>query len=101
MEQNGYVRELYKTAKNLGYDVLTWELYGISQNPLNPTGLMIIRKKPKEDAPRNVEFVCPLTKDRLEPLGNVYYAKNSLLAYGVPCLISDYAVVATKLADFN
>ncbi len=104
MEQNGYVRELYKTAKDLGYDVLTWELYGISQNPLNPTGLMIIRKKPKENAPRNIEFACPLTKDRLEPLGNVYYAKNSLLAYpvlnGVPCLISDYAVVATRLADF-
>ena len=104
MEQSGYVRELYQTAKDLGYDVLTWELYGISKNPLNPTGLMIIRKHPGKEAPYDLEFACPVTKNKLEFLGNVYYSKESLLAYpvinGVPCLMSDYAVVATRLADY-
>lgn len=102
MERNGYVRDLYQTAKTLGYKVLTWELYGESSNPLNPTGLMVIQKYPQKEAPQELEFVCPITKTKLEIIGNAYYSKESLLAYpvinGVPCLVSDYAIVATKLS---
>ncbi len=105
MERNGYVRGLYQTAIALGYDVLTWELYGKSSNPLNPTGIMIIQKHPQKEAPHNLEYVCPITSAPLELIGNAYYSKESLLAYpvinDVPCLIKDYAIVATKLPNFS
>lgn len=108
MERNGYVRNLYEVAKSLNYDVLTWELYGESANPLNPTGLMIIRKDPVESNIENytneIKYVCPLTRSPMEIFGNVYYSKDSMLAYpiinGVPCLLSEYAVVATKMTSY-
>ncbi|MBE6085507.1 MAG: hypothetical protein E7203_08680 [Selenomonas ruminantium] len=108
MERNGYIKNLYQTAKSLKYDVLTWELYGESANPLNPTGLMIIRKHPLEESSekeiKGINYVCPLTHSNMEIMGNVYYSKESMLAYpiinGVPCLLSEYAVVATKMSDY-
>ena len=108
MEKNGYVRNLYQVAKNMNYDVLIWELYGESVNPLNPTGLMIIKKKPLAEFTggeiNGIDYVCPLTHRPLKIMGNVYYTEDSMLAYpilnGVPCLLSEYAVVATKMTSY-
>ena len=104
MERNGYIRNLYQVAKDLNYDVITWELYGESANCLNPTGLMIIRKEPVEGGDvgkSGINYVCPLTYSPINIMGNVYYSEDSMLAYpilnGVPCLMSEYAVVATKM----
>ena len=103
MERNGYIRNLYQNAKDLGYDILTWELYGEAVNSLNPTGLMIIKKQTKQERPNELSFADPVTKTKLEPIGNVYYSKESLLAYpivnGVPCLLREHALVATKMLD--
>lgn len=45
MEYHGYVKNLYSTAKENGYDIIEHRLFDVSANPLNPTGLIIIRKK--------------------------------------------------------
>lgn len=103
MERNGYVRALYQTAKSLGYHILMWELYGESVNPMNPTGIMVIEKHPNKERTNAFMFSCPITKAQLEPIGNVYYSRDSLLAYpvinDVPCLMEEYAVVATKMME--
>ena len=99
MEHHGYVRNLYASAKELGFKIIEWDLYGISENPLNPVGIMIIEKK--GISTNNFSWCCPLTKKIIRKIGNAYFSDDSLLAYpiinGVPLLLQDYAVVATKM----
>lgn len=102
MEQHGYVKGLYQKAMDLGYDVEEYRLFDVSSNPLNPTGLMVIKKGARSSLHKS-QFCCPITKVPLKEIGNVYYAPDALLAYpimnGVPCLVKEQAVVATKLSD--
>lgn len=103
MEQHGYVTALYDTAKQLGYNVEEYRLLEGCSNPLNPTGVMIIKKESDSSVENKSMYYCPLTKAPLTKKGNVYYADDALLAYpvmdGVPLLIKEQAVVATKLND--
>lgn len=101
MQMHGYVTELYKNAIELGYSVAEYSLYGMSANPLNPTGFMVI-KKGKDNSKDNSQnnFCCPLTKKPLDFINGAYYSNQSLLVYPVldeiPCLTKDSAIVATK-----
>ena len=105
MERHGYIQNLYRFAKELGYDILTWELYGTAMNPLNPTGFMVIKKRQRRSRAGGYVsgFSCPIMKTRLEKIGNAFFSEESLLAYlivnEVPCLMKEYAVVATKLKE--
>ena len=105
MEQHGYIQSLYRSAKELGYDILIWELYGTSMNPLNPTGFLVIKKRQQRSRSEGYSprFSCPITKARLEKIGNAFFSRDSLLAYpivnGVPCLMKEYAIVATKMKE--
>ena len=99
MRQNGYVTNLYQVAVQLGYNILDYRLFGIDHNPLNPTGLMIIKKgKVRKNVAQ--KLCCPLTRSGIKRFGNVYYSKDSFLAYpimgGLPCLLPQNAIVATK-----
>lgn len=102
MEEHGYVKNLYSSAKELGLNIITWRLYDNCVSELNPPGLMIIKKNDNRDSEIG-EWSCPLTKTRLEKCSGTYYSKESLLAYpiigGVPLLTRDNAVVATKFDD--
>lgn len=102
MEEHGYIKNLYGSAKELGLNVITWRLYDNCVSELNPPGLMIIKKNDDRDSKLG-EWSCPLTKTRLEKYSEGYYSKESLLAYpiigGVPLLTRDNAVVATKFTD--
>lgn len=104
MRKCGYVTKLYDTAKKLGYKIIMWELYGISvnPNPLNPLGIMIIEKRHGNEIEN--PLCCPITKGELVKLGTAYFSEKALLAYpvlnGVPCLMSEYAIVATKMKEF-
>lgn len=105
MEAHGYIQNLYRSAKELGYDILTWELYGMSLRPLNPTGFLVIKKRQRQSRPEGYTpgFSCPITKARLEKIGDAFFSEESLLAYplvnDVPCLMKEYAVVATKMKE--
>lgn len=100
MKQHGYVTNLCSTARELNYDIEEYRIFDVYSNPLNPTGLMVIRKHAIENPCANT-YCCPITKRPLVKYGNAYFAPESLLAYpimnGVPCLLREQAVVATKL----
>lgn len=101
MVSNGYITKLYSTAKELGYDVIAHRLFEISANPLNPTGIIIIRKG--LDSQILDPLCCPITKTSILKKDNAYFSKESLIAYPIideiPCLLPQNAVVATKFLD--
>ena len=109
MKRNGYVTQLYKTAIELGYDVKSYELLGVSLNPENPTGVMVI--KINESNPlveKNMKFedviCCPVSKKNISIYQDTMYCESSMLAYpivlGIPCLLADNAIITTKFSDF-
>ncbi|MEZ4952720.1 MAG: methyltransferase domain-containing protein [Saprospiraceae bacterium] len=97
MLQHGYVTNLYAAAQKLGCEILDYRLFPLTPNPLNPTGIMIIKKDQVNE--KNASFACPITKTELELINNVYFSKESLLAYPVvvdiPCLLPQNAIIAT------
>lgn len=103
MLEHGYVTRLYDTALELGYQVLSYELLHADINQLNPTGVMIIKKGLVQ---KNEAKLCdPITKQYLERHNDAMYCQESYLAYpilkGVPCLLEDNAVIATKWENFE
>ena len=103
MLEHGYVTQLYDTAFKLGYHVLSYELLHADINQLNPTGVMIIKKgaAKKNDA----KLCCPISKQYLQKCNGALYCKESFLAYpilkGIPCLLEDNAIIATKWENFE
>ena len=98
---HNYVTNLYSTAIELGYHVVEHRLFGINLNPLNPTGLIIIKK---DNVSVNLDpLCCPVTKANLSFAGDAYFSEESLLAYpvvgGIPCLLPQNAIIATKFLD--
>lgn len=98
MVRHGYVTKLYSTALQLGYDVIVHRLFDVSVNPLNPTGIMIIRKK--SEGKFFEPLCCPVTKTGIIKKHNAYFSEESLLAYpiidDIPCLLPENAIIATK-----
>jgi ubiquinone/menaquinone biosynthesis C-methylase UbiE/uncharacterized protein YbaR (Trm112 family) len=105
MKSHGYITELQKTIKNLGYKVLEFRLFDFAANELNPTGLTIIEKN--TDSVERVEspVCCPVTKAKLNEYNDTFYCEESLLAYpkllGIPCLLAENAIVATQFNKFK
>lgn len=102
MREFGYIRNLYSSAKALGLEVIEHRLFDLCSNPLNPTGLIIIKKKPGRRDLAN-PLICPITKTPLEFTRGSFFSKAGLLAYpqvdGVPCLLEDQALIATHYLD--
>ncbi|PIR92253.1 hypothetical protein COU01_02770 [Candidatus Falkowbacteria bacterium CG10_big_fil_rev_8_21_14_0_10_44_15] len=103
MEEHGYVKNLYKTAVSLGLNIIEHKLFEVCTNPLNPTGLMIIKKDSVNSPTLKQPFICPVTKQPLRLIRNSYFSVESLLAYPiidkVPCLLEYNAVIATHYMD--
>lgn len=101
MREHGYVTGLYEAAKRLGLKVLDYRLLGVSHNPMNPTGIMVIEKN--ENGQTEDPLCCPLTKTDLIRRNGALYSGDSLPAYpildGIPCLLPENAIVATKFLD--
>lgn len=106
MDHHGYVKGLQEAIGTLGYKVVRHELFPISSNPLNPTGLTIIEKNPNpQEIPLpESPYACPVTQAPLALRDACFYAEKSLLAYPVlqtvPCLLAQNAIVASHLQDF-
>lgn len=103
MKSHGYVTNLYQTAISLGARVKINRLFGIHSNPLNPTGLILIEKDYDNAVITDPPIVCPITKTPLRLIKESYFSEQGLLAYpvidGVPCLLSDEAVIVTHYMD--
>lgn len=101
MRYHGYITNLYSTAKELGYNIIEHRLFDVSQNEVNPTGLIIIEKGAYERL--NDPICCPITKTNVIKKNNAYYSQESLLAYPIideiPCLLPQNAIVATKFLE--
>jgi ubiquinone/menaquinone biosynthesis C-methylase UbiE/uncharacterized protein YbaR (Trm112 family) len=104
MIRHGYVRDLATHAQELDFDVMEDRPFDVFINPLNPTGLTLIRKRTVEDLSIS-DFVCPITKTPLVKTENVYFSETSGLIYPVidqiPCLLSSSATLGTHFSCFN
>lgn len=103
MKKYGYVTNLFQAARELDYQVETYELYGSSANELNPTGLMIIRKGEIRSPESGCPFADPETKQPMARHEDSFYCPDSMRAYpiiqSIPCLQKQNAIVATKYLD--
>ena len=108
MKKHGYVTKLYQSAVELGYNIEEYGLKVSGPDNLNPSGLMIIRKESSavNEEPRKGPFMCPISKRSMEAYGDEggeFYCPESMLAYpviqGIPCLLPENAVVATKYLE--
>ena len=102
MRRYGYVTNLYQSAKELGYDVVSydpWESFG---DPRNPLACMIIHKKKTHEG-REMPLGDPLTHTPLKRYRECYYSEKAQLLYpivdDIACLIPQQAIVATKFME--
>lgn len=102
MKANGYVQNLEKTIKELGYDLITYMPFSVTINPLNPTGLYII-KKTIQIQDSDIKFCCPIANGDLEEYEDHFFSQKSLISYpkvmGIPCLCDFYGVLTSKHDD--
>ncbi len=101
MASHGYARGLKGTALNLGAQVVRYELLKHTSNPLNPSGVVMLKKDPDDVEDKSSFWQCPVTGTPLEQCEDVYCAHEVGIAYpilrGVPLLRPEHAVVASKL----
>ncbi|MBI96848.1 hypothetical protein CL656_06870 [bacterium] len=104
MEKLGYVINLSQHAKELGYEVIKDESFGISVNALNPTRLTIIKKVPFQGK-QNIKYICPISKSDLDLYKNFYYSKAGGLIYpviqNIPSFLSTSAILGSHLHKFD
>lgn len=107
MDENGYIKGLPLIIQDLGYDLFIYEKFKYDANPLNPAAITIIKKKVEgsTNETTNTPFADPITHANLSSYGDVYYSEDSMLAYpvvsGVPCLMEENAIVATKFLKYK
>lgn len=99
MLEHGYITKLYSTANELGYNIIEHRLFEFSMNPMNPTGLIIIKKDFNSDIIKN-PLCCPITRTDIIREKDAYFSKEALVAYPIlneiPCLLPQNAILATK-----
>ena len=104
MRHHGYVRGLRETAERLGAEVIAWRLLDYVPAPLNPSGVLALRKTlantDLDSHPDNMIWQCPLTKARLIPHRQAFAAVDHGIVYpvfqGVPLLRASHALVASR-----
>lgn len=100
MEKHGYVKNIAKTISELGFKLVRSEPFPISSNPLNPTGLYLIDVNADAGSQVDFKYRCPVAHVCMQPFKDVFFARESMLAYpvldGVPYLLASHAVLASK-----
>jgi SAM-dependent methyltransferase len=106
MRHHGYVRGLRETAERLGAKVVDYRLLDHAANPLNPSGVLVLRNIDSGGARDSAEigdegiWRCPLTGSRLEKTADGFIAQDVGIVYpvlaGVPLLRPEHAVIASK-----
>jgi ubiquinone/menaquinone biosynthesis C-methylase UbiE len=101
MKKHGYVHNMATVIKDLGYELIEYRRFEVIANPLNPTGLYIIKKQHYEQELNNdYNFYCPLSKNILKEYPDHLFSDKSLVSYpkilGIPCLWANYGVLTSK-----
>lgn len=101
MMQHGYVRGLKAAAEKLGATVVEHRLLDFCMQPLNPSGVVRLRKNAARGPTDRLDSVwqCPLTGVPLADRGEALFGPEGGLAYpvmkGIPLLRPEHAVVAS------
>ncbi len=104
MDYHGYVRNIWKSAEELGYKVVEHKLI-FKDNPktLNNTAVTVIEKNKILRNETKSFLACPISKRPLNITRGNYYCSDSLLLYpiidNIPCLLPENAVIATHYMD--
>ncbi|CAD5937818.1 Putative S-adenosyl-L-methionine-dependent methyltransferase [Planktothrix agardhii] len=102
MRYHGYIRGLKDVATQLGAVVTNYKLLDFTANPLNPSGLLLLEKATTVNSSLGISWSCPLTRTRLQDIGDVFESKETGLVYpvlrGIPMLTSS-AIVASAITD--
>lgn len=97
MRANGYITGLYDTALKLGGVIQEYKMLDVIDNPLNPSGVIIIEKQSNNN--KLIQWQCPLTNASLEALDEVYYASATGVIYPIisriPVLRKENAIIAS------
>lgn len=107
MIHHGYIMNLQEHINSLGYEIIKIEPFGLDANPMNPAQTILVKKCNNDTDNNNVsDPLCdPITGSDLERIGNALYSPEALLSYpiinGVPCLLENYAVVTTKMKQYQ
>jgi ubiquinone/menaquinone biosynthesis C-methylase UbiE len=100
MRKNGYVQNLKDHITELGYNLVAYRALSIIANPLNPTGLYIIKKEEGSEVKTNASYCCPISKGHLTEYQDHLFSSESLISYpkikGIPCLCQSYGILTTK-----
>lgn len=102
MTHHGYVTNLKGVATSLGYEVSDYRLLDFYMNPLNPSGVLCLKKDASADT-GPAAWRCPLTHTPLAPGNEAYASAATGLVYpalgGIPLLCRENAVLASSYAE--
>lgn len=100
MKKNGYVKDLKMHIEELNYNLTTYRPFTIVANPLNPTGLYVVKKDESLGNANTPIFCCPISRSQLSEHGDHLFFTESLISYpkimGIPCICPSYGVLTTK-----
>lgn len=105
MRNNGYVRELLEVAEALDCVIEDYRLLECVGNPLNPSGVLKIRKSGDSSDVNEFSYrfswQCPLTGSALVKHTEYFVSQDTGIVYpnlnGVPLLRPEHAVVASLI----
>jgi ubiquinone/menaquinone biosynthesis C-methylase UbiE len=107
MDEHGYVKNLKSISEKFEVEILDYRLLNICDNPLNPSGVIIIKKTSNDGEnvvpPNDSLYQCPLTGSELTKMSEIYFAKEVGIAYpnllGIPLLRQEHCVIASKIVE--
>ena len=100
MKDHGYIQNLKSIISELNYDLIEYRQFDVSTNPLNPTGLYVIKKKESDVVNNDSNLCCPISKGNMAEYDDHFYSHDSFISYpkimGIPCLCSNYGILTSK-----
>lgn len=98
-----YVTNLKKYSKECGAEILDYRLLDHVDNPLNPSGVIKLLKKPQITKPTIKENIwqCPITKTELVRKKDIFLSPSTGLIYpvirGIPMLRPNHGIIASQI----
>lgn len=105
MERLGYVRDLPERLRRLGCAPSRIERCPHNSNPLNEAALLVVDKSVSGVDAKVPSFVSPISGRRLVPRPDCLFCPEDGHAFpviaGIPCLLVENSVLASKLGAFG
>jgi ubiquinone/menaquinone biosynthesis C-methylase UbiE len=104
IKKHGYVRDLPKFLKKLGFKILIHE-YLNTEVKHNESAIIVVQKNEKLPMKRNVKFVSPISCKYLKKDSNYWYCKDDGYLFpiikNIPCFIKENAILSSKIHLFS